>query len=91
MLNFQLSQQQQQVRQKAREFAVNRVLPIAAYYDQRDETPVDVLREAFDEGISTGDIPETYGGRGQGMLEGCLVTEEIAAACPGIATSLFDN
>lgn len=91
MLNFQLSQQQQQVQQKAREFAVNRVLPIAAYYDQRDETPVDILREAFDAGISTGDIPEAYGGRGQGMVEGCLVTEEIAAACPGIATSLFDN
>ena len=91
MLNFQLSEKQQQVQQMAREFALNRVLPIAAYYDQRDETPVDILRQAYDAGISTADIPESYGGKGLGIVEGCLVTEEIAAACPGIATSLFDN
>jgi len=91
MLNFELSDKQKQVQQKAREFALNKILPVAAYYDERDETPVEILRQAFEAGISTADIPEEYGGKGLGMIEGCLVTEEIAAACPGIATSLFDN
>jgi len=91
MLNFDLSERQQQIKQQAREFALNRVLPVAAYYDERDETPVEILKEAYQAGVSTGMIPEAYGGQGYGLVDGCLVVEEIAAACPGIATSLFDN
>lgn len=91
MLNFTLSEQQEELRKTARKFALERVLPIAAYYDEMDETPVEILEEAFELGIASGDIPEKYGGRGAGILEGVLVTEEISAACPGIATSVFDN
>lgn len=91
MLDFSLSEEQKQLQLKAREFALNRVLPIAAYYDEKDETPVEILKEAFQAGLSTGMIPEDYGGEGRGIADGCIVTEEIAAACPGIATSLFDN
>ncbi|MFW5936859.1 MAG: acyl-CoA dehydrogenase family protein, partial [Desulfosalsimonas sp.] len=91
MLNFKLSERQRQIKQQAREFALNRVLPVAAYYDERDETPVEILKEAYQAGVSTGMIPEAYGGQGHGLIDGCLVVEGIAAACPGIATSLFDN
>ncbi len=91
MLNFQLTPEQQNIREKAREFARRHVLPVASYYDQVDKTPVPVLKKAFEAGIINGDIPEAYGGKGYGVLEGVLVTEEIAAACPGIATSIFDN
>jgi acyl-CoA dehydrogenase len=38
-----------------------------------------------------GDIPVEYGGPGYGLLDGVIVTEELAAACPGLATSIFDN
>lgn len=91
MLNFQLSEEQEQLRQRARQFARERILPVAAYYDERDETPVEILKQAHEAGISAGLIPSAYGGKGRGVVDGCLVTEEIAAACPGIATSLFDN
>ncbi len=91
MLNFQLSEQQQQLKETARKFALEEVLPVAAYYDEIDETPIDLLRKAFEIGISSTDIPAQYGGKGYGIVEGSLVTEEIAAACPGIATSVFDN
>ncbi len=37
------------------------------------------------------DIPKEYGGLGYGLVEGALLTEEISAACPGLATSIFDN
>ncbi|HMA67974.1 MAG TPA: acyl-CoA dehydrogenase family protein [Desulfosalsimonadaceae bacterium] len=91
MLDFRLSEQQLELQQKARQFALEQVLPIAAYYDEKDEVPIDVLRAAYEAGISSTDIPEKYGGKGYGILEGVIVTEEIAAACPGIATSVFDN
>jgi acyl-CoA dehydrogenase len=91
MLNFDLSPEQQELKQKAREFALKYVLPVTSYYDEIDETPMSVLRVAFDEGLINGDIPKKYGGRGYGAIEGMIIVEEIAAAGPGIATTVFDN
>ena len=91
MLNFTLTDEQNQLKSKAREFALKHVLPVAAYYDEQDETPVAVLKKAFEQGLINNEIPKKYGGSGFGIIEGVIVTEEIAAACPGIATSIFDN
>ena len=91
MLNFTLSKEQEKVRQQARDFALREILPIAWYYDEIDEIPTFILEKAFEEGLMNSDIPKEYGGKGYGLLEGALMTEEIAAACPGLATSIFDN
>lgn len=91
MLNFNLSPEQEDLRRKVREFALKEVLPIAWEYDRRSEMPLFIMKKAFDLGLMNGNIPRAYGGRGYGVIEDTLVTEEIAAACPGIATSLFDN
>ena len=91
MLNFNLSKVQLAIQKAARTFALEKVLPEAFYYDTRDETPVHILKEAFKQGLSHSDIPVEYGGRGFGIIEGCIISEEISAACPGMATSIFDN
>jgi len=91
MLNFQLSDTQKEIRSNARRFALKEVLPKAWQYDEKDQTPMDVLEKAFHAGVMNSDIPKAYGGKGYGLLEGALITEEISAACPGIATSIFDN
>jgi acyl-CoA dehydrogenase len=41
--------------------------------------------------MMNGPIPKEYGGMGQTMLDGVIITEEISAACAGFATSIFDN
>jgi len=91
MLNFNLSREQIKLQKKARTFALETVLPEAWYYDTQDETPVHMLKEAFQQGLSHSDIPVEYGGKGLGIIDGCIISEEISAACPGIATSIFDN
>lgn len=91
MLNFKLTPAQEALRDKARQFAINEVLPVAAYYDAIDETPLPVIRKAYEAGVINLDIPKQYGGQGLGLLEATLATEEMAAACAGMATSLFDN
>lgn len=91
MLNFDLNQEQIQLQKDARSFALKHVLPEAWYYDSQDDTPVHLLKKAFELGFSHTDIPSQYGGKGLGIIEGCIISEEIAAACPGIATSVFDN
>ncbi|WP_022667073.1 acyl-CoA dehydrogenase family protein [Desulfospira joergensenii] len=91
MLNFQLSEAQMEIQQQAREFALKEVLPVAWHYDKKDEIPVSILEKAFRAGMMNSDIPKEFGGKGWGLVEGAIITEEIAAACPGIATSIFDN
>jgi acyl-CoA dehydrogenase len=91
MLNFHLSPDQLKLQEKAREFALKEILPVAWYYDEVDETPLAVLRKAYDAGLINGDIPKKYGGKGWGLIESVVITEEFASACPGLATSIFDN
>lgn len=91
MLNFSLTKKQLDLQKKARTFALKHVLPDAWYHDTIDETPIHVLKEAFKQGLSHSDIPQKHGGKGLGIIEGCIVSEEIAAACPGTATSIFDS
>lgn len=91
MLNFNLSEDQLALQKKTREFAIKEILPVAWYYDENDEIPVSVIKKAFEAGIMNTDVPEQYGGRGLGLIEAAILTEEIAAACPGLATSIFDN
>ena len=91
MLNFSLSPEQIALRDKARRFALEEVLPIAWHYDEKDELPLYILRKAWDAGIMNLTIPPKYGGQGRGLLESALVVEEISAACAGLATSIFDN
>lgn len=91
MLDFRLTPEQEQLRQRARQFAVRELLPVAWYYDEIDATPKAVIRKAYDAGLINLNIPAQYGGLGLGLLEAVLSTEEMAAACSGMATSLFDN
>ncbi|MDA8124669.1 MAG: acyl-CoA dehydrogenase family protein [Deltaproteobacteria bacterium] len=91
MLQFTLNDEQKALQAKVRDFAVREVLPAVWHYEDKEEVPLFLLKRAFELGIMNSDIPKAYGGQGLGLLEAALVTEEVAAACPGVATSLFDN
>jgi len=90
-MDFTLTEDQKLLQKKAREFAINEVLPVARKYDESEEFPLPVIKKAWEEGLLNLGIPKEYGGTGLGLLCSCLVVEEISSACPGIATSVFDN
>jgi acyl-CoA dehydrogenase len=91
MIDFSLTEEQKALQKKAREFAIREVLPVARKYDESEEFPMEVIKAAYDESLLNLGIPKKYGGAGKGLLESCIVVEEISSACPGIATSIFDN
>ena len=91
MLGFQLSPEQVAIRDKAREFMRKEILPVAWRSDAQNETPLPLLRKAWEQGIMNADIPAEYGGQGRGLVDNVLITEELAAGCAGLATSIFDN
>lgn len=90
-MEFRLTEEQKKLQMKAREFAIREVLPVAQKYDESEEFPLLVIKKAWEEGLLNLGIPKKYGGPGLGLLDACLVVEEISSACPGIATSIFDN
>ena len=79
MIGFQLTDEQEQMRQLAHRFAEREIRPVAAEYDESDETPWPVLQKAAQVGLLSYQYPEEYGGGGMpSILTYCLVTEELA-------------
>ncbi|MBY9011801.1 MAG: acyl-CoA dehydrogenase family protein [Candidatus Lokiarchaeota archaeon] len=90
-MDFTLTEEQKKLKAKAREFAIREVLPVARMYDESEEFPLPVIKKAWEEKLLNLGIPKKYGGQGYGLLDACLVVEEMSSACPGMATSIFDN
>ena len=90
-MHFELSDEQHALQDTARRFAREEIAPIAAEYDQSGEFPRHIIEKAWDLGLSSTIIPEEYGGVNLSSLDSCLVTEEIAWGCSGIATSVMCN
>ncbi|GAA5531869.1 acyl-CoA dehydrogenase family protein [Deinococcus aluminii] len=89
MIDFTLTDEQKQLQQLARDFTRKEIIPIAAEYDQKEELPWQVVEKAFEVGLLNIAIPEHAGGLGLGMLDECLIGEELAYGCMGIYTVLM--
>lgn len=79
------------LRELARRFARERVLPEASRLDREARFPWALFREAAALGFPTLVVPEVRGGVGLGPLALALVAEELAYACPGVAAALLLN
>ena len=91
MISFELTEEQHALRDMVAKFVRNEIMPIAAECDRSGEFPLEVAQKAHELGLVNISIPEEFGGSDLGMLEACLVTEELAYGCAGIATSLLVN
>jgi acyl-CoA dehydrogenase len=89
MIGFDLTPDQKGIQEKGRRFAREVILPVAAKHDRDGSFPLDIIRKAYGEGYLTPLIPKTYGGGGWGMLDICLLSEELAAGDMGIFVSIF--
>jgi butyryl-CoA dehydrogenase len=70
-------------RDVARDIARNVVLPKAWHYDRVQEYPWEFRDALRDAGLFGVWIPEEFGGHGGGVLDLCLVVEELSRACGG--------
>lgn len=91
MVDFSLTQEQQQLRELAHQFAKEKIRPASAHHDRTGEFPLEVLREAWKLGLLNTHIPQAYGGLGLGTFEGALMGEEHAWGCTGISTAMEAN
>ena len=91
MIGFSLTEEQRALRQLARDFAQNEIAPLASEHDRESKHPLEIIEKAHEVGLMNMIVPEEYGGAGLGMVETCLVSEELAAACSGIGTAIMAN
>ena len=91
MLNFSLSDDQKQLQDLAKKFTREEIIPKAAHYDKTGDYPREIAKKAWEIGLMNTHIPQDYGGLGLGVLEGCIITEELAYGCTGIATAMEAN
>lgn len=90
-MDFELNAEQMAVQKMTREFVEKEVIPVAAHYDEIEETPVDLVRKMVRQGFASITWPEKYGGAGMDLVTLCLVTEELGRGCAGIATGVGAN
>jgi acyl-CoA dehydrogenase len=91
MISFSLTDEQEMLRQTARKFAQNEIVPVAAQYDRDGEFPREIVQKAFDMGLMNDVVPEEYGGPGTTYVDSCIISEELAAGCTAVATTVMAN
>ena len=80
-MDFNLSKQQELIRQLMHDFAENEVKPLAAEIDDTEQFPVETVRKMAKYGMLGINIPAQYGGAGGDTLSYIIAIEELAKVC----------
>jgi alkylation response protein AidB-like acyl-CoA dehydrogenase len=87
-MDYLLTPEQTEMRNLARRIAEEKIRPVAAEYDIRQEFPWPVVKIFAQTDLFRTFIPVEYEGLGGGILELALITEELSRGCGGIALAL---
>jgi alkylation response protein AidB-like acyl-CoA dehydrogenase len=87
-MNFELSDEQRELKDRAAGFADCEVAPHAAELDREDRVPFETLSKMADAGFMGLCVPEKYGGAGADFLSYCLLLEELSRADAGVGVTL---
>src|SRR5690348_2557893 len=91
MLSFDLSDEQQMIRDSVGAFAREQVRPAARPADESGEIPSALVAQAWQLGLVAGSIPERFGGNGDTRLAttGAIIAEELAYGDLAIAAHVL--
>ncbi len=84
-MEYYLTEEQQMIRDLARQVAEERIKPVAAKYDESGEFPWDIMKTLSEMDFFRIYLDEEFGGLGLGTMGLVLATEELSRACGGIA------
>lgn len=87
-MQFQLSEEQQMMREMVREFAEREVAPTAAERDEEERFDPAIFKKMAELGLTGIPWPERWGGAGAGFLSYVIAIEELARVCASTAVTL---
>jgi alkylation response protein AidB-like acyl-CoA dehydrogenase len=86
--NYDLSEEHELVRRTVRDFAQQRVAPVAEALDREHRFPYDLVTELAELGLMGMTIPEEYGGAGTDTLSYAIAVEELTRVDSSVAITV---
>ena len=86
-----LTSEQRDLKSRAREVAEKYVRPQAAELDREGRYPTEIMQKISEYGLMGVWVPKEYGGGGGGVMELCLVVEELSKKCGGVGVTYAVN
>jgi short-chain 2-methylacyl-CoA dehydrogenase len=87
-MNFDLSDEHELIRKTVRDFAVERVAPVAEELDREHRFPYELVAELAELGLMGLPIPEEYGGAGGDTLSYAIAIEELTRIDSSVAITV---
>ncbi|KGR92459.1 acyl-CoA dehydrogenase [Ureibacillus massiliensis 4400831 = CIP 108448 = CCUG 49529] len=87
-MNFQLSEEHEQLREMIRDFALNEVAPTAAERDENEAFDRKIWDKMAELGLTGIPWPEEYGGAGFDYLAYAIAVEELSRVCASTGVTL---
>jgi alkylation response protein AidB-like acyl-CoA dehydrogenase len=80
-MKFEFTDEQMGIVKAVKEFCAKEFKPeLALELDRKEEFPLELYKKAAQLGFTSMALPQEYGGQGLGLLETCLVVEEMCRA-----------
>ncbi len=86
-MDYFLTEEQQMIRDLARQIAEERIKPVRAELDEKEQFPTQIMKALAQADLFGIIIPEQYGGLGGGCMENVVAVEELSRACVGCSTT----
>jgi acyl-CoA dehydrogenase len=87
MVSFELTDEEKMVQQVAHDFAKKEIRPVAAYYDEHEEVPYEIIKKAAAIGFGVSKQGSLLEGSGSALIPSILA-EELSWGCAGIALAI---
>ena len=87
-MDFELNEDQQQIKQSIRQFAEAELAPHVSEWDEAQHFPLELRPKFAELGIMGVLVPEEYGGAGMGYIEYATIIEELARVDPSIGLAI---
>jgi short/branched chain acyl-CoA dehydrogenase len=87
-VNFDLTEEHELVRRTVRDFAEQRIAPVAEELDREERFPYEIVAELAELGLMGMPIPEEYGGAGTDTLSYAIAIEELTRVDSSVAITV---
>jgi alkylation response protein AidB-like acyl-CoA dehydrogenase len=87
-MNFELSEEQLQIKYSVREFAESEIKPHVMEWDETQHFPEELRPKLAELGLMGVVFPESYGGAAMGYVEYATIIEELGRVCGSVGLSV---
>src|ERR1700753_3151696 len=87
-MDFDLSEEQKQIKSSVREFAEGEIAPHVREWDESQHFPLELQPKLAEQGFMCVIFPEDYGGAGMGYVEYVTIIEELSRVDGSVGISV---